>query len=82
VAIAGVTRPELRPCRISARKTTGKLGTNARIKAEAQIIPMPIPASALFQGSASIRAPPGIWLMTPDMVPTASAKPTWLFDQP
>src|SRR6266516_1683617 len=34
-AMAGVTIPAVSPCRISARNTSGKVGTSARISAEA-----------------------------------------------
>jgi len=65
-AIAGVRIPALSPCRISAANTRKKLGTSARMSAEKQIMPIPLPAKARFHRSAEHdeRKQPAEWNLT------------------
>ncbi len=74
-AMAGVTAPEVAPCRTSARKTATALGASARISAAVPIMTIPAATRPRFQGAASAKAPPGIWLTTDEMVLIDKARP-------
>jgi len=50
-------------------------GSKARSNAAAPIIKIPMATNARFDLTASANAPPGIWLTTPAIPPTASATP-------